>query len=314
MYNKTTIYNETTGQYEEKIEDRRIKVYNISNPLPFYYEHNYNSGLFGNYFFYRAYISLYDKKINIKSSYQVRVELSFCYNDFSCENENEYIVQCKIITLRTEKYNEKSGEHLLKCEGLINTNVYFIQNFGNHIEIRYKIADSSIQKIEIPFHLSNFKLNPPRDILQVQSIEYKGVSDDGRNVFRIYGESKNKKSIRNIGTEKELKDFSIYFYGGFYNQRIPSNCHLFDNSGNFIIECYFSSYFNEINSIFSFVNMENTYINGNNNDYDIILPFELYYNCTISGKKSGEDDKSDNKSSFHNISLLIIILLIMLVI
>ena len=60
--------------------------------------------------------------------------------------------------------------------------------------------------------------------------------------------------------------------------------------------------------------MENTYINGNNNDYDIILPFELYYNCTISGKKSGEDDKSDNKSSFHNISLLIIILLIMLVI
>ena len=58
--------------------------------------------------------------------------------------------------------------------------------------------------------------------------------------------------------------------------------------------------------------MENKYINGNNNDYDIILPFELYYNCTISGKnisikddesKSGEDDKSDNKSSFHNISL-----------
>ena len=331
MYNKTTIYNEASGQYEEIIEDRRIKVYNVSNPLPFYCEHNYNSGLFGNYFFYRGYISLYDKKENIKSSYQVKVKLSFCYNDHSCEEENEYIVQCNIITLRTEKYNEKSGEHLLKCEGLINTNVYFIPNFGNHIEIRYKIADSSIQKIEIPFHLySNFKVNPPRDILQVQSIEYKGSSDDGRNVFRIYGESKNKKSIRNIGTEKELKDFSIYFYGGFYNQRIPSNCHLFDNSGNFIIECYFS-YFNEINSIFSFVDMENTYINENADDYDILLPFELYYSCTISGKnisseddesesgkdnesESGKDNKSENKSSFHNISLLTIILLIILVI
>ena len=331
MYNKTTIYNEASGQYEEIIEDRRIKVYNVSNPLPFYCEHNYNSGLFGNYFFYRGYISLYDKKENIKSSYQVKVKLSFCYNDHSCEEENEYIVQCNIITLRTEKYNEKSGDHLLKCEGLINTNVYFIPNFGNHIEIRYKIADSSIQKIEIPFHLySNFKVNPPRDILQVQSIEYKGSSDDGRNVFRIYGESKNKKSIRNIGTEKELKDFSIYFYGGFYNQRIPSNCHLFDNSGNFIIECYFS-YFNEINSIFSFVDMENTYINENADDYDILLPFELYYSCTISGKnisseddesesgkdnesESGKDNKSENKSSFHNISLLTIILLIILVI
>ena len=306
MYNMSTIYNEETEQYEETIEDNRIRIYNVNFPLPFYYEFNWNSGLFGNYFFYRGYISLYDKKINIKSSYQVRVELSFCYKDNSCDTDNEYMIQCNIITLRQEKFNEKSGEYLLKCEGLINTNVYSIPNFGNHIEIRYKIADSSIQEIQVPFHLyNNFRVNPPRDILQIKSIEYKDIPDDGIICFRLYGESKNKKSIRNIGTENDLTDFSIYFYGGFYYQKLSSKCYLFDNSGNFIIECYLYYSINE-NSIFSFVDMDNTYINGNNNDYDILLPFELYYNCTISGK--------DSSSSFQNISLLFIYLLIILVI
>ena len=40
MYNISTIYNEETEQYEEKIEDNRIKIYNVSFPLPFYFEHN----------------------------------------------------------------------------------------------------------------------------------------------------------------------------------------------------------------------------------------------------------------------------------
>ena len=308
MYNISTIYNEETEQYEEKIEDNRIKIYNVNFPLPIYFEHNRNSELFGNYFFYSGHISLYDKKVKIKSSYQVRVELSFCYKDYSCEIDNEYMVQYNIITLRQEKFNEKSGDHLLKCEGLINTNVYSIPNLGNHIEIRYKIADSSIQQIQVPFNLySDFRVNPPRDILEIKSIEYKGISDDDRIVFRLYGESKNKKSIRNIGREKELKDFSIYFFGGFYNQKMPSNCYLFDNNGKFIIECYLS-YPSKVDAIMSFVDMENTYINGKNNDYDILLPFELYYNCTISSKDF------QNKSSFHNISLLFIYLLIIFVI
>jgi hypothetical protein len=148
-----------------------IKIYNVNFPLPFYQEYNWNSGLYGNYFFYRAYISLYNKEEIIKSSYQVQVELSFCYHDGSCRIENNYTVQCSFIKLKIDKFNMHSGEYLLKCEGLINTNVYSIPNFGNHIEIRYNIADSSIQGIQVPFHLNqNFRPKSPRDILQVSSI------------------------------------------------------------------------------------------------------------------------------------------------
>lgn len=291
--------------------DKKIGIYNVTFPLPFYHEYSYNSGLYGNYFFYRAYVSLYDKKETIKSSYQVKVELSFCYNTGSCEIDNNYIIQCNFIKLKTENYNSYMGEYLLKCEGLINTNVYNIPNFGNHIEIRYKIADSSIQRIEVPFHLySNLRSKSPRDILQVNSIEYKKISDEGINIFRLFGKSKNKKSIRNIGTEKNLNNFNIKFYGGYYNQGIESLCYLFDNNGDFIIECYLNEIYDEKNLIISYVEMENTFINDNNNDYDILLPFGIYGNYIIPGKKMAES----NKSSFYHISLLFIKIIFFLII
>lgn len=54
--------------------------------------------------------------------------------------------------------------------------------------------------------------------------------------------------------------------------------------------------------------MDDIYINENNNDYDIILPFGFYFEYTISGKKI--DYSYD--SSFY-ISLLLIKFIFLLI-
>ena len=201
MHPKEKQFNQYTQEYEEV--DKRIKVNKLINQLPIFHEYSSISGLYGNFFFHRGKISLYNKKENIKNKYPVEVELIFCYIDYSCSTENKYQIECTLTKLSEEIYfnnNNDKGEYLFKCKGIINTNVYNIKNFGNHIEIRYKIGESNIQDIENGLLLNfNFKKKSPRDILEITSSIYKYNSTEG-NVFYFSGNSLNKKEIRNIGS------------------------------------------------------------------------------------------------------------------
>ena len=90
MYNRTIQFNYETKEFEEIIEDKRIKIYDVNLQLPLYFENYHISFLYGNFFYYRGFISLYNKQEIIKNSYSLLVELSFCYLDNRCEIEDIY--------------------------------------------------------------------------------------------------------------------------------------------------------------------------------------------------------------------------------
>jgi hypothetical protein len=115
MFPKEKQYNDYTKQYEEV--DNRIKISEIFYQLPIFKSYSIHSGLFGNFFFHRSQISLYNKKETIKDKYPVEVELSYCFLNYSCEIENKYQIECNIIKKSEELfYNEEGGEYLLKCK------------------------------------------------------------------------------------------------------------------------------------------------------------------------------------------------------
>ena len=297
MHPQEKQFNQYTQNFEEV--DKRIKIYNLKNPLPIFREYSSIAGLYGNFFFYRGRISLYNKTENIKDIYSVEVELSFCYLNNSCANENKYQIECNIIKLSEEIYdnynNYEKGEYLLKCKGIINTNVYNIENFGHHIEIRYKIGESSIQDIEKGFWLGyNFKDKSPRDILEITSFNYEYNSNEG-NIFYFFGNSLNNKEIRNIGSSSKLLNFNIYFSGGFYTQTVWSRCFLYNDLENFVIKCYLN-YIDKDNIILSHARMQDIFINEENNEYDIILPFEFTFKKEM--KKWGINYYDENYCSY----------------
>lgn len=295
MYKKSLIYNQETQGYDEIIEDNRIKIYNGSYQLPYFYIFYYVSGLYGKYFFYNAYISFYYPGVVFDEDdyIPVDVELSFCYNNGQCAIDNTYTIQCHFIKLKKEKIFYNIGKYLLKCESNINTQVYFINNFGNHIEIRYRIADSSIQKIELPFDLSFFNAYSPKDILEIYSLEYQGISDEEKHFFRFFANSKYNTKIKNIASKSKLENFGIYFYAGYRSSSISSSCYLFVNENkNIIIECYFNNLIEE-DLILNFVYMNHAFLNGNDKDYIVILPFELYYKILLF-KKTNKNENTKN--------------------
>ena len=128
-------------------EDRRIKIYktNFQIPLHFCYS-NYNY-LFKNYFFY-------------EEKYHFIIKMNI---NNSCTSENNYQINCQTKKLEIERYDDYLGDYLLICKGNIDTNVYNIKHFGGHIEIRYKIGELSLQKLEVGLlNPSNFIIYSPK--------------------------------------------------------------------------------------------------------------------------------------------------------
>ena len=168
--------NDMYPEENNEEEDRRVKLYKTLNQLPIFKSYSTMNGLYGNFYFYNNIISLYNKTEIIKDKYPIDVELVFCYLDNGCSIDNKYQIECNITKMSEDLYEIKNydkGEYLLKCKGIINTNVYNIENFGNHIEIRYKIGESSIQDIEIGLlFYSDFRKQSPRDILEITSFNY----------------------------------------------------------------------------------------------------------------------------------------------
>ena len=142
---------------------------------------------------------------------------------------------------------------------------------------------------------TNYRKYPPRNILTINSIKFHNISEDNIISFRLFGNSENKTPIKNIGSETELLDFQIFFYGGMAYELRASKCHLFDDNDKFVVECFlpyyseekfygdmpklFSLYKNY--TIFSFAHMDFFYISEDNDEYDVILPLELHYNETV---------------------------------
>lgn len=313
MFPKEKQYNEYTKQYEEV--DNRIKISEIFYQLPIFKSYSIHSGLFGNFFFHRSQISLYNKKETIKDKYPVEVELSYCFLNYSCEIENKYQIECNIVKKSEELfYNEEGGEYLLKCKGIINTNVYDIENFGNHIEIRYQIGESSHQKIENGLMLNcNFKKQIPRDILEIESFSYEYNETEG-NIFYFSGKSLNKKEIRNIGSISNLSDFHIMFSGGIFIGTISSKCFLYNNLTNFLIKCNLED-INGENLILSQAKMQYEFINENNNEYDLILPFEFTFKIEVQRfshniYKNQEIIEKNNKGQISKIKFSFIFFII----
>ena len=284
MYSKKIISN------KEIIEDRRVKVYNLNFQLPLYIKYSERNYLYGNFFFYHGRISLYNKnEIIINNNYPVEVQLIYCYLNNSCNFENKYKINCQINKQQIfiNLNNDFNGEYLLRCKGLINTNVYNIENFGGHIELKYKVGESSIQNITFGLLLNqNFVSKSPRDILEVTSYTYK-ISKNNI-IFEFLGNSLNNKNIREIGSRDSLVNFEVYFYSFYYT--FYTLCYLYNNNLNtFIIRCQINSYYFQINETITttiyYAKMEREFIHEQNNQYDIILPFEfnfvIYLNIII---------------------------------
>ena len=262
-------------------EDRRIKIYKTNFQIPLYFCYSNYNYIFKNYFFYRGKISFYNKTEIIKTNYQVQVNLSYCFINNSCQNENNYQIDCQVTKLGIDRYGDNFGDYLLICKGNINTNVYNITLFGGHFEIRYKIGESSLQELEVGLlNPNNFIIYPPRDILEVNSFEY--IFSNSNNIFKFYGKSLNNKIIRNIGSQNELSNFNIYFRGGFYSSYPSSSCYLYSqgNNNNFIIECFLGDIYYD-NEIINYAMMEREFINELNNEYDVILPFEFFFSQKV---------------------------------
>jgi len=275
--------NDMYPEENNEEEDRRVKIYKTFNQLPIFKAYSTINGLYGNFYFYNSIISLYNKTEIIKDKYPIDVELVFCYLDNGCSIDNKYQIECNITKMTEDLYEIKNydkGEYLLKCKGIINTNVYNIENFGNHIEIRYKIGESSIQDIEIGLlFYSDFRKQPPRDILEITSFNYEYNPTEG-NIFYFFGNTLYNEEIRNIGSSSNLINFDICFSGGYYGRIISSKCFLYNNDLNkFVIKCYLIK--NNDNIILSYARMRNIFINEDNNEYDLILPFELTFKKEI---------------------------------
>lgn len=116
--------------------------------------------------------------------------------------------------------------------------------------------------------------------MEITSFTYEFNQNKG-NIFKFYGNSLNKKEIRNIGSSTHLVNFNINFNGGYYYNYIQSKCFLYkDGSNHFVIQCYLKNLIND-DIILSSVGMEKIFINEQNNEYDIILPFEFALNMEI---------------------------------
>ena len=236
-----------------------------------------------------------------------------------------YIIECKISKINDNSFypNSYQGEHLLECMGTINTNVYYIKNFGNHIELRYKIGkirhcffkdkhgissyEEDIEKILLSQNYQFFN-NNPRDILQITSFEYKNISENKNNSFILFGQTFNKKIIRNIGQKSKLLNLGIKFFGGFYKPDISSLCYLYPNNNDFIIDCYLDK-ITWTGAIISSVYMSEEYIYKENNEYDIILPFEFEFTFYPSSNEPlKEGNPSNNLSKFQNLFFIKILM------
>ena len=183
----------------------------------------------------------------------------------SCTSENNYQINWQTKKLGIERYDDYLWDYLLICKGNIYTNVYNIKHFGGHIEIRYKIGESSLQELEVDLlNPSNFIIYSPRDILEVNSIEY--IFSNSNNIFKFYGKSLYNKKIRNIDSQNALSNFNIIFKGGFYSSNPSSSCYLYikDNNNNFIIECLFGDIYYD-NEIINYAMLENEFISELNN-------------------------------------------------
>ena len=275
MYSKKIILN------EEKIEDRRVKIYNLKFQLPLYIKYSDSNYLYGNFFYYFGRISLYNKNETIKNNYPVEVELIYCYLNHSCTYENEYQINCKInnLEMNINGYGDFNGDYLLTCQGLINTNVYNFENFGGHIELKYKVGESSIQNITFGLlNPQNFVSKSPRDILEITSYTYEYIGND--IIFKFYGNSINNRNIRQIGSPYSKTDFGIFFRSAY--DYIYNLCYLYNNKiNNFIIECKLNSYFGGNRLIF-YVEMGREFLHEENNEYDLILPFYFDVNAEIN--------------------------------
>ena len=296
MYNITVIYNETTKQYDKYIDDRRIKIYNLDFQIPLYYEFNYISEGYGKFFYYYSYISFYNKNLLPKTPFNMRVRyvpLTYPYDNF-WNNRSLYCgMNCNIIKLNKTKikYNDRTGgEYLLKCEGSFEINLIREE----YINLVFKIGNSSLGVLGMNYIIHNYNLtNSPNNILEVNSIEYQGLSIEGKHTFKLFGKSRYNKAINYIGSKKNLYDFKIYFYGVKKYLEVSSSCFLYgndNNSNNFIIECYLNNQYLEYKySFFSLARMEKAFMNGNRSNYELILPFDLYFDPIIEIKKSKID-------------------------
>ena len=294
MYNITVIYNETTKLYEEFIDDRRIKIYNLSFHIPLYYEFYYTSGGYGKFFYYFSYISFYNKNIVPKTSFNMRVNYIPMTYPYGKNGTNLYYnMNCNFIKLKKTKikYNDRTGgDYLLKCEGSFESNLIREEEYINLV---LKIGDSSLGILGMNYIIHSYNLtNSPNNILEVNSIKYQGISIEGKHSFKLFGKSRYNKIINYIGSKNELYDFNIYFYGGKYLID-SSSCFLNgngNNSDNFIIECYLNNQYLQYNySLFSVARMEKAFMNGNAKNYELILPFDLYFDPIIETKKNKID-------------------------
>ncbi len=207
------------------------------------------------------------------------MQLIYCYLNNSCNFENKYKINCQINKLEIfiNLNSNFNGEYLLRCKGLINANVYNFENSRGHIQLKYKIGESLIQNITFGLlYNQNFVSKSPRDVLEVTSYTYK--INNNNIVFEFLGNSLNNKNIREIGTRDSLINFEVYFYSFYYT--FNTLCYLYNNNlNNFIIKCQINpSYFgiNETINIY-YAKMEREFIHEQNNQYDIILPFEFNF-------------------------------------
>ena len=263
-------------------EDKRIKITETNFQLPIFKEYYNTNGLYGNFFFHIGKISLYNKKEIIKDKYPVEIQLGFVLLNGTYSKENNYQIECKIIKFDEDSYYlNDMGEYFLNCRGIINTDVFKGENFYSFFDIRYNISKSNIQEVQVNLLSGNkFKRESPRDILEITSFDYEYNPNEG-NIFKFYGNSLNKKEIRNIGSSTNLYNFDIYFRGGYYVYSIPSRCFLYnDDLNHFVIQCYLNEILDDGIILFS-ASMNEIFINEHNNEYDIILPFEFAINKEI---------------------------------
>ena len=159
MYNITVIYNETTKLYEEFIDDRRIKIYNLSFHIPLYYEFYYTSGGYGKFFYYFSYISFYNKNIVPKTSFNMRVNYIPITYPYNKNGTNLYYnMNCNFIKLKKTKikYNDRTGgDYLLKCEGSFESNLIREEEFINLV---LKIGDSSLGILGMNYIIHSYNL------------------------------------------------------------------------------------------------------------------------------------------------------------
>ena len=326
-------FNFTNEMYKingTNIIDSRKVIYNPRFDFPKIYVNESYGGLYGNRYFFRGYVYLYNKQEVIKSSYYINVKLKYFEHYVYPIDENIYNIECKFIKLKEEIYvTNRGGNYLLKCKGFINTNIHLLYN-NALLYLHYYYFEPNVT---LQFYInSNYRKYPPRDILTVNSIKFNNISEDNIICFRLFGNSEKNISIKNIGSKSELLNFNIYFYGGIYGRR-ESLCYLFDNNGSFIIECYLPYFGSDIHfqdnkgtlyknhTIFSFVNMWQFYIRQDNDEYDVILPFDLYFKETITpiykeisfhdNKTAKDNNKNNSFNTYFNLfSCLMLIIII----